>query len=40
MFFFQTKFVSLEKSSSESDKGEKKSKSMKQQVTIYVVSEC
>ena len=28
----QTKFVSLEKSSSDTDKGEKKSKSLKQQV--------
>lgn len=35
---FQTKFVALEKSSSEADKGEKKSKSLKQQVTVCVVS--
>ena len=33
-FLFQIKFVALEKSSSDTDKGEKKSKSLKQQVTV------
>ena len=38
IFLFQIKFVALEKSSSDTDKGEKKSKSLKQQVTVCVVA--
>lgn len=38
LFSFQTKFVALEKSISETDKVEKKSKSVKQQVIVCVVS--
>ena len=37
-FLFQIKFDALEKSSSDADKGEKKSKSLKQQVTVHVVA--
>jgi len=37
--FEQTKFVALEKSSSDSEKGDKKSKSVKQQVMLQLFNE-